>query len=307
MKGSIDSAKKSIDQIKKWVYSGDENRIKIFEMAEKIGLHITPVHFYQPIPNTNEISSELFFKKKSFAEINFREGEQIKLMEKFSKYSDELKEIPLNQTSDKKQYYYENDFFGQMDAIMYYSMIREFSPKKIIEVGSGYSTMIASLASKNTNTEISSIEPYPNEVLRSGLPNLTTLIKDKVQNVELEFFKKLDKNDILFIDSSHISNIGSDVNYLMLEVLPNLKSGVLIHIHDWLFPNEYFLEWVLDRKLFWNEMYLVHAFLIGNQSYEILLSNYHLITNHFEEYRKFFPFVKNNFAGGAGSLWIRKK
>lgn len=304
---SIDKVLSSIKEISKRVYSGEEDRIRIFELGEKHGIHITPVHFYQPIPDTRNIPVDLFNKPKSFAGINFREKEQIELLKQFSKYADELKDIPLKPTSDKKQYYYENDFYGQMDAIIYYSMIREFVPKKIIEVGSGFSTMIASqAATKNGNTIITSIEPFPNKILKSGLPNVKELIEDKVQNVSIDQFKKLEKNDILFIDSSHISTIGSDVNYLFLEVLPQLNSGVLIHIHDWLFPYEYFHQWVIERKLFWNEMYLVHAFLIGNYDYEILLSNYYLIRNHFDVFRGSFPFVQETI-GGSGSLWLRKK
>ena len=296
-----------IIEISKWVHSGEENRIKIFEIAEESDIHIIPVHFYQPIPATWDISEHVFKTPKSFAGINFREKEQIELLKQFSKYADELIDIPLKSTSDKKQYYYENDFYGQMDAIIYYSMIREFIPKKIIEVGSGFSTMIASqAATKNGNTFITSIEPFPNKILKSGLPNMKELIEDKVQNVSIDQFKKLQKNDILFIDSSHISTIGSDVNYLFLEVLPQLNSGVLIHIHDWLFPYEYFHQWIVERKLFWNEMYLVHAFLIGNYDYEILLSNYYLIRNHFDVFRGSFPFVQET-TGGSGSLWLRKK
>jgi len=307
---SIDKVLSSIKEISKRVYSGEEDRIRIFELGEKLGIHITPIHFYQPIPDTRNIPVDLFNKPKSFAGINFREKEQIELLKQLSKYSDELKDIPLKPTSDKNQYYYENDFYGPVDAIIYYSMIREFSPKKIIEVGSGFSTMIASqAATKNGNTIITSIEPFPNKILKSGLPKMRELIEDKVQNVSIDQFKKLEKNDILFIDSSHISAIGSDVNYLYLEVLPQLNSGVFIHIHDWVFPYDYFSQWVIEQKLFWNEMYLVHAFLIGNNDYEILLSNYYLMRNYSEVFVDSFPCIKKIEAGliGAGSLWLRKK
>jgi len=297
----------AIKKISKLVFSGEENRIKVFEEGEKNDIHITPVHFYQPIPDTRKISTDIFDKPLHFAGIDFREKEQTALIEKFSKYSDELNNIPNTLTSDKQTYYFENEFFGQMDAIVYYSMIREYSPKRIIEVGSGFSTMIASqAATKNKTTKITSIEPYPNEILKSGLPNLEKLVQDFVQNVGLKEFKKLQNNDILFIDTSHIIGIESDVNYLILHVIPELNPGVLIHIHDFFFPYEYHKEWVLDRKLFWNEMYLVWAFLISNHDYEILLSNYYLIKNHFNIYQRSFPFVKKT-TSGAGSLWLRKK
>jgi len=297
----------SIKDIAKGVHGTDLDRIKTFDLGETHGIHITPVHFYHPIPDTKKIKEKTYDNVKNFSGINFREKEQLDLIEKFSKYSDELKLFPYDHTENESQFYFNNEFFGQMDSIIYYSMIREFNPKRIIEVGSGFSTMIASQASlKNSDTLITSIEPYPNSVLTNGLPNLEELIKKRVQEVPLEKFKELEKNDILFIDSSHVVQIGSDVNYLFLEVIPELKNGVLIHVHDWFYPFEYPKSWINDRKIFWNEMYLVQAFLTGNSDYEILTSNYYLTRTYFDKLKRSFPFMRDTY-GGSGSLWIRKK
>lgn len=293
-------------EIRRRVYGTDLDRIRIFELGEKYGIHITPVHFYHPIPDTRNLGTNVYDHVKNIAGINFREEEQLSLVGKFSKYSDELKSIPNDFTGNESEFYFNNEFYGQMDSIIYYSIIRDFNPKKIIEVGSGFSTMIASQASlKNEDTTIISIEPYPNSVLTKGLPNLVELIKKPVQDIPLSKFKELNKNDILFIDSSHISQVGSDVNYLFLEVIPELKNGVLIHVHDWFYPFEYPKSWIKERKIFWNEMYLVQAFLIGNSDYDILTSNYYLIKNHFDDLKKSFPFMVNT-QGGAGSLWLKK-
>ena len=295
----------AIKEISKWVHSGDESRIKIFEMGEKNNIHITPVHFYQPIPDTRKISPEIF-NKSHHAGFDFRENEQLILLKELSKYSDEIKDIPRKSAKNKKQYYFENEFFPPLDGVIYYSMIREFSPEKIIEVGSGFSTMIASQAAeKNKTTKITLIEPFPNKILKSGLPNLDELVQSNVQDIPISKFQELEKNDILFIDSSHISNIGSDVNYLFLHVIPELKPGVIIHVHDFFFPFEYPNEFI-KRKLFWNEMYLVWAFLIGNCDYEILLSNFFLFKKINSTVNELFPFIKE-VPGGAGSLWLRKK
>ncbi|MDH3618646.1 MAG: class I SAM-dependent methyltransferase [Nitrosopumilus sp.] len=296
----------SIKNIARGVHGTDLDRIKTFNLGEMYDIHITPVHFYQPIPDTRNIKEEVYNHVKNFSGINFREKEQLALIEKFSKYANELKSFPHDHTGNESQFYFNNEFFGQMDSIIYYSMIREFNPKRIIEVGSGFSTMIASQASsKNSDTLITSIEPYPNSVLTKGLPNLEELIKKPVQEVSLEKFKELEKNDILFIDSSHVVHIGSDVNYLFLEVIPELKKGTMIHIHDWFYPFEYPKSWINDRKIFWNEMYLVQAFLTGNSDYDILTSNYYLNTTHFDKLKKSFPFMRDTY-GGSGSLWIRK-
>jgi len=299
-------AENQIKNISKFIHSGESNRIKAFELGEKNNIHITPVHFYQPIPDTSKLDIDMFNKQLHFNGINFRLDEQLKLVELFSKFSDELNNIPKKPTKNKKQYYFENNFFGELDGIIYYSIIREFKPDLIMEVGSGFSTMIASqAASVNKNTKIISIEPYPNNILKSGLPNLEKIDQKFVQSIPLNEFKKLQKNDVLFIDSTHIAKIGSDVNYLLLHVIPELNPGVLIHIHDFFFPYEYPEDWILKRKLFWNEMYVVWAFLIGNSDYEILTSNYNLIKNHFSELKKSFPFMSTS-TGGAGSLWMRK-
>lgn len=122
----------------------------------------------------------------------------------------------------------------------------------------------------------------------------------------LILLKNLRKMIFYSFDSSHILTVGSDVNYLFLHVLPELNPGVLIHVHDFFFPYEYPREWIMDRKLFWNEMYLVWAFLIGNTKYEILLSNYFLMKNHPDKILKSFPVLKNK-GNGSGSLWLRKK
>ena len=166
--------------------------------------------------------------------------------------------------------------------------------------------MIASQASlKNQNTSIIAIEPHPKKFLRSGLPNLSELIQEPVQNIPIDKFQELGKNDILFIDCSHVSKINSDVNHLYLRILPELNSGVIVHIHDFFLPYEYPKKWIFELKRFWNEQYLVGAFLIGNSEYEILLSNHLLQMNYQNAVESSFPILKGRVYGG--SLWIKKK
>ena len=116
-------------------------------------------------------------------------------------------------------------------------MVRHFQPRLIIEVGSGFSSLIVGEAiAKNNNSALICIEPFPQEFLREGFPGLHSLIEKQVEDIELEFFSQLGSGDILFIDSSHTVKIGGDVNYLFLEVLPRLKPGVIVHVHDIFFP-----------------------------------------------------------------------
>lgn len=298
---------KNIKQIAKVIKSNDDNRVKIFDMAEEHGIHITPVHFYEPIPDTRRLSNKIFESKPHFPELDLRENEQIELVKKLSKYSNELKEIPHKLSNNEQEYYFENNFFGAVDGTIYYSIIREFKPKKIIEIGAGFSTLIASKAAeKNEDTSITVIDPFPKDFVKKGLPKVDNIIAEQVQNVPIEKFKELIKNDILFIDSSHISAIGSDVNYLFLHVIPELNPGVLIHVHDCPIPFEHYgKRRTLIKKRFWNEMYLVWAFLIGNSSYKILLLNTFFMKKNASILLKSFPIIEGKKINGS-SLWAQK-
>ena len=151
-------------------------------------------------------------------------------------------------------------------------MVRHFQPRRIIEVGSGFSSLVfGQAAAKNKSSALICIDPFPHEFRKSnGIPALQSLIEKKVQDVDLEFFSQLESGDILFIDSSHTVKIGGDVNYLFLEVLPRLKAGVIVHVHDIFFPFEYRRDWVLEEFRFWTEQYLLQAFLIFNSEFEVL-------------------------------------
>lgn len=211
---------------------------KFFIFCELMGFHITPVHFYFPIPNTKELKDDLWLKYSELVGININENIMIELLSIFMKnFKNEYEKFPRNKTSIPHQYYINNGSFEAVDGEIYYCMIRYFKPKRIIEVGAGFSTFLAAQAilknrEENVDCELIAIEPYPNKVLRKGFPGFSKLIVKKVQDVEISEFKKLKENDILFIDSSHVLHIGSDVKYLYLEVLPRLNKGVLIHCHD---------------------------------------------------------------------------
>jgi hypothetical protein len=117
-------------------------------------------------------------------------------------------------------------------------------------------------------------------------------------------FERLEAGDILFIDSSHVVKTGSDVNYLFLEVLPRLKPGVVIHVHDIFLPHEFPKAWVMDLHLFWTEQYLLQAFLTHNAEFEVLFANAYMGARHQTEMQRTFP--RSQWWGG-GSFWLRRK
>jgi hypothetical protein len=194
-------------------------------------------------------------------------------------------------------------------------MFRHFQPRLIIEVGSGFSSLVAAEAiAKNKDSALICIEPFPLEFLRAGFPGLRSLIEKKVQDIDVEFFSQLESGEILFIDSSHTVKIGGEVNYLFLQVVPRLKPGVIVHIHDIFLPFEYRRDWVLDEFRFWTEQYLLQAFLIFNSEFEVLMANRYLAHRYLGDLKAAFPNLENLKAAlpnsvrwVGGSFWMRQR
>jgi hypothetical protein len=279
---------------------------EIFPVWERHGFHVTPVHFYQPIPDTQSLPQAIWDRPSELVGIDMNESIQLDLLRKhFSKFRDEYEQLPTKPTGESGRFHFNNDLFDGTDALVAYCMVRHFQPRLIIEVGSGYSSLIIGEAlTKNRNSSVICIEPFPLDFLRQGFPGLDSLMEKKVEEVDLEFFLQLDSGDILFIDSSHTVKIGGDVNYLFLEVLPRLKPGVIVHVHDIFFPFDYRRDWVLGELRFWTEQYLLQAFLTFNFEFEVLMGNSYLAHRHMEDFKATFT---NSPWWGGGSFWMRRK
>lgn len=279
---------------------------KQFRLWEEHGFHLSPVHFYYPTPDTRTLKEDVWKEESALAGVDMNDEVQLRfLREVFPRYRDEYERFPLARTDTPHEYYFQNPMFAGYDALALYCMVRHFRPDTVLEVGSGFSTRVSARAAlENGHTRVISIEPYPDEVLKEGFPGLTSLVPEKVQDVDLARFEELGSGDVLFIDSSHVAKIGGDVNYLYLEVLPRLKPGVVVHVHDIFFPLEYPRHWVMNQLRFWNEQYLLQAFLAFNSEYEVLLCNSYLNRKHGEELRAALPAESR---GGGGSFWMRRK
>jgi predicted O-methyltransferase YrrM len=266
-----------------------------------------PGHYYSQIPSLEEINKReghIFdTQKKEIQGVNIYEKEQLELLEKLKVYYEEV----LYNKDFPNRYYYKNIFFNDTDAIILYGIIRTFSPKKIIEIGSGFSSAVIldtnEFFFKNKIT-CTFVEPYPDRLLSLLKKEETncSIMREFVQDVDLNLFKELEANDILFIDSSHVSKIGSDVNFLFFEVLPVLKKGVIVHIHDICFPFEYPQSWI-NQGIFWNEAYLLRSFLMFNNTYKILLFNNFLSKFHSKWFINNMPSCSQE----GGSFWMVKE
>lgn len=201
------------------------------------------------------------------------------------------------------RYSIENAWFNKEDALVLMTMMLEFKPKKIIEIGSGFSTCVMLDVNEyclNNETEITSIEPYPERLLSKIRINEKNyqLNVNSVQQCDISIFEKLEKNDILFIDSSHVAKSGGDILYEYFKIIPMLQSGVIIHIHDIFFPFTYPKKWLYEGRCY-NEAYILHGFLMNNNEYEIIYFNNFMHSNLVES-------IGESFESG-GSIWIRKK
>ena len=279
---------------------------EIFRYWEQRGFHVTPVHFYQPIPDTRSLPETLWDRPSELLGIDMNDAIQLDLLRNhFPKFRHEYDQLAIEPTGEPGRFHFNNGLFDGTDALVAYCIIRHFQPRLIIEVGSGFSSLVAAEAiAKNKDSALICIEPFPLDFLRHGFPGLHSLIEKKVEDIDLEFFSQLESGDILFIDSSHTVKIGGDVNYLFLEVLPRLKPSVIVHVHDIFLPFDYRRDWVMDELRFWTEQYLLQAFLSFNSEFEVLMANAYLAHRWMEELKA--TFTNSPWCGG-GSFWMRRR
>jgi hypothetical protein len=267
---------------------------------------VTPVHFYQPIPNTQSLPETLWSQPSELIGFDMNDAVQLDLLRNdFPNFRGGYDQFPAESTSEPGRFHLNNGPFDGTDALVAYCMVRHFQPRLIIEVGSGFSSLVTAEAiAKNKGSALICVEPFPLDFLRKGVRGLRSLIEEKVEDIDLEFFSQLGSGDILFIDSSHAVRIGGDVNYLFLEVLPRLKPGVIVHVHDIFFPFDYRRDWVMDELRFWAEQYLLQAFLTFNSEFEVLMANGYLGHHYMEDLKATFP---NSPWWGGGSFWMRRR
>jgi len=272
-----------------------------------------PGHYYSPIVSIKEVierEKEIFsITTKEILGVSLNEENQLELLKELHKF---YADIPFRaEKQELVRYFFENEYYSYSDAIFLYSVIRHFKPNRIIEVGSGFSSAVIldtnELFLKN-KIKLTCIEPNPEtlySLLKETDKNKNEIIVSNIQKVKAEFFEMLTENDILLIDSSHVSKTGSDVNYIMFEILPRLKKGVIIHFHDIGYPFEYTTRWVVDWKGFgWNEAYILKAFLMYNKQFQIILFTSFLEYFHEGWFETNMPLCLRH---KGGSLWIRKE
>jgi len=268
-----------------------------------------PGHFYSPLPDLDRVEADLtrLYRAEPPSDgIDLNDQAQRDLLATLGDYS------PLfvwpEEPTEGNRYWTRNPFLAHSDAFLLFAIIQHFSPRQIIEVGSGFSSALMLDINdrfRSGTLGLSFIEPHPERLQRLLTEKdreTAILIAKPVQEVPLACFEALGADDILFVDSSHVSKIGSDVNYIVFEILPRLREGVLMHFHDLFYPWEYPIDWIREGRA-WNELYLLRAFLQYNAAFEIVLFNSYVRHRHRAYVETHAPCIS---AHPGGSLWLRK-
>jgi hypothetical protein len=262
-------------------------------------------HYYEP-SFRNESIRELLSTERDLPGIDWNYEEQLELLTSFS-YNSELTTLS-RVDGGGYEFFVNNRAFESGDAEYWYNLIRLKKPKRIIEVGCGFSTRMARRALAANEREDPQyrcehvlIEPYEHDWLDElGVE----VIREKVEDSDMRMFEKLEADDILFIDSSHIIRPRGDVLFEYLEILPTLKVGVIVHVHDIFSPRDYPAEWLVDKVRFWNEQYLLEAFLTLNRDWKVIGALNFLRHHHYQELNAKCPFLTEERE--PGSFYIQR-
>ena len=265
-------------------------------------------HYYEPMFNPTSLMKSLR-ENRHLPSVDLNVQEQLEILKRFE-FNEELKQFPMHRQHGTS-FYFQNESFESGDAEYLYNMIRLYKPSMLVEVGSGFSTLIAREAiRKNSEVDPSyrcnhiCIEPYENRWLDElGVK----VIREPVQNVDSSLFHRLRRNDIFFIDSSHVIRPQGDVLFEYLSVLPSLNPGVLVHAHDIFTPKDYLEDWILGDVRFWNEQYLLEAFLSFNDRFKVIGALNFLAHNYRSELAAKCPIYRMEASHREpGSFWIMR-
>jgi hypothetical protein len=269
-------------------------------------------HFYSPIPDLAELEQRAGViwgrRDLTLPGIDFNDTHQLHVLtELFPRLIGEYDYPESGPPDDRvERFYTGNTEFGWLDSRTLFVLMRAWQPKRIIEVGSGYSSLL--MADVNARflagrAEITCVEPFPRSFLKRGVAGINRLIERKVQDVRLEDLCALEAGDWLFIDSSHVCKIGSDVNTLFLDVIPRLTPGVKVHVHDIFLPEDYPRAWITELGYVWSEQYLLRALLSRSDAFRVLFGCHYAALKFPDKVSRALGLADGRAFGG-GSFWF---
>jgi predicted O-methyltransferase YrrM len=269
-------------------------------------------HYFSPVPNTRRLALRRFRLRVWPPEphptpgIEWRGDAQLALCKTFAEQ--EPLAFPPEPTGDEQEYFRSNQLYPALDAWILQALLRDLRPRRLIEVGAGYSSLVAARVNRELldgRMRFTSIDPHPAPFVRDLVPGLSDLRAEEVQDSPLSLFAELDAGDVLFVDTSHTVKTDGEVPWIYNQILPALRPGVVVHLHDVFLPGDYPQDWVLEGRA-WNELYLVRAFLVFNAGFEILFGAQWMMQNHWDALAEAFPDLTRDESRLASSLWIRR-
>jgi hypothetical protein len=272
--------------------SGALLRALVRRAARRAGLDTVVAGFYSPIVNVDELPEHVWDRQAPTPGIDLDLDAQLAMIEhELMPLTDGFRPPP------------ENPWYRPMDAHLLYAMVRRQEPARVLELGSGYSTLIiqqALAAGGGASHEV--VDPHPSELIP---PEGLTLHRESAATVPGSVFDALSAGDILFVDTSHVVRPGGEVVRVVLEVLPSLRSGVIVHFHDFFRPFEYPRVLYEQLGVHWQEQYLLQAFLAYNPNFEVLCANHALWRLRRERVKRLFPELRAGMEPSA--LWFRRR
>ncbi len=282
-----------------------------YEVVPRGGFDVVRHDYYSPIPDLSRLPADVWTRRSRLGGLTLdAEGAMAFVEGTLATAIAEL-DVPARDPEVPGQFFLANGGFETVDAELLYAMVRTMRPRRVVELGSGYSTLLINLAAQRNDADGSAIvhevyDPHPRPyIIGQELPPPSRLTPISATEVALDLFAGLTANDILFVDTTHTVKLASDVNYLILDVLPVLAPGVIVHFHDIFLPWEYPQTWFEQMQWYWAEQYLLQAFLAFNPAFEVLVPAHALARAHPERLGAVVPSFRAG--AGPGSMWLRTR
>ncbi|MEW6521153.1 MAG: class I SAM-dependent methyltransferase [Thermodesulfobacteriota bacterium] len=291
-----------ISLAKKVLWSDATTRRKIQQQR----INIIPANFYSNIPLVDDVITSFEYRSEDSEIYNsniFNRQKIQDFMSMIMHYAYEFSPPENGCTENPEAFFWKNPAFSYSDAMSYYCILRHFKPSHVLEIGSGFSTLVAHEAlKKNGSGKLTLIEPYPKEFLKK-LDGVEMIIESFVQDIPfLELIELVESADVWFIDSTHTVKVGSDCLYIYLKIMPEISRDIIVHSHDVFLPYALPQKNVLEKHIYWTEQYLLYAYMLDNPKIEVLFGSAYakgIMPDVLEN------FMAGKYSGGGGSIWYK--
>jgi hypothetical protein len=282
-----------------------------YDVVPKERYDIVPRNYYSPVPDLELLPEDIWERRSALGGVELGIDRAMTLVEtELAPFIAEF-DVPTDGPASAGKFFLRNQNYESVDAELLYAIVRARKPRRVLELGSGYTTLLIGDACRRNAedgaaTEHIAYDPYPRaQILGEAPPPPTRFEPVSATEVPLDAFRELQAGDVLFVDTTHTVKLGSDVNYIVLDVLPVLASGVVVHFHDVFLPWEYPRTWFETMQYYWAEQYLLQAFLAFNDTFEVLLPVQALARDRADRLAAVVPSFTSEVRPGA--IWLTRR